>query len=656
MSTPVAVTRAVLRKELATLWTSPVPWVAGAAFQAVLALLFVDQLQARVQAVVQPLFPIAGLLVVVAVPVLAMRAFAEERRSGNLDVLLAVPVPSLPLAVGKWAAAWLTSMAVVVPALALAGLTALWGSPDPGPIVTGFLGLALVAAVVTALGVLASACSSSQALAALVTILGALVLWFVGSATSGSSASRLLASVSLSARLQTFAAGGIDTADVAFFVAMTLLCVGGAALVVRRGRAPAVIVLLGVLVGLLAGTHHLADLTEGETLTLTPITRSVVDALHDDVRVTAFVARDDPARVATVSMLDRYERLSTHLDVSVVDPDDAPGEAKRLGVDPILGGVAIEGRGTVEVAGAPTEQEITSALARLVRGNDALVCESTGHGEIDIALPTYRTMSFDLLAASTIPAACDVVVVAGPQTDLGRAEAALGAWVDDDGKLLALLDPAADVSLDQVLSPYGVATRRGVVFEGDPNAVVNGDETSPIVRRYSSAHPIVHGLAPTYFPGVQAVTVDDTVLAPGLTVSRLADTSEVSYLETAPLEPSFDPKDDLGGPVTIAVAADQSRIVSEEEVARTRIVVVGDVDFATSAFVGAAANARFLAQTIGWLALDDDLIPLSSNLPQDRPLRLTDARLAYARLLGIGAIPGLFLVGGAIVWAARRRR
>ena len=155
-------TRAVLRKELATLWTSPVPWVAGAALQAVLALLFVDQLQGRGQAVVQPLFPIAGLLVVVAVPVLAMRAFAEEKRTGNLDVMLAAPVPTLPLAVGKWAGAWLTALAILLPSLALAGLTALWGNPDPGPIVSGFLGLALLAGAVAAMGVLASAATSSH--------------------------------------------------------------------------------------------------------------------------------------------------------------------------------------------------------------------------------------------------------------------------------------------------------------------------------------------------------------------------------------------------------------------------------------------------------------------------------------------------------------
>ncbi|HEX4906735.1 MAG TPA: Gldg family protein, partial [Acidimicrobiales bacterium] len=419
----MTVTRAMLRKELATLWTSPVPWVAGAALQAVLAVLFVDQLQARSQAEVQPLFPIAGLLLVVTVPVLAMRAFAEEQRTGNLDVLLAMPVPALPLAVGKWLAVWLTSLAVLAPALALTGLTALWGEPDTGPIVTGFLGLALLTGAVAAIGLAASAATSSQALAALVTILGGLVLWFVGSATSGSSTARLLGALSLSERLRTFAAGGIDTADVTFFVGIAVLGMLVAALLVRTSPVTILAVVIVLLVTVWgSGRHTLTDLTEHETLTLTPITADVVAAVDDDVEITAFIRRGDPVRVQTVTLLDRYARLSRHIEVDVVDPVDSPGEVRRLGIDPVLGGVAVQRGGDVELAAGPTEQDITSALARLVRGNDALLCLVTGHGEADIVVPTYDVREIDLLADETIPSACTVVVVAGPQSELGDAE------------------------------------------------------------------------------------------------------------------------------------------------------------------------------------------------------------------------------------------
>jgi hypothetical protein len=335
---------------------------------------------------------------------------------------------------------------------------------------------------------------------------------------------------------------------------------------------------------------------------------------------------------------------------------------RRFGIDPTLGGVVVQRGDEVELAAGATEQDITSAVARVLREHSPLVCFATGHGEIELRRAEqllvsagYTIAHEDLLADPVIMGRCAAVIVAGPQQPLGDAEDELAAWMQDDGKAMVLLDPVADVDLGPVLEPLGLGVKRGVVFEGDPGSVVGGDEASPIVRRYSSAHPIVRGVPPTYFPGVQEVTVDDARPVPGLTVSRLADTSEVSYLETEPLTPRFDDGVDTGGPITIAAAADRSR-VEGEAVRRARLVVVGDVDFVSDEFVDAGANGRFFLQAVGWLTLDDELIPLSANLPEDRPLRLTDARVTYARLLGIGGIPALFLVGAGLVWAVRRRR
>ena len=107
--------RAVAGKELTVLWSSPVPYVVGALFQGVLAALFVDQLHAREQAVVQPLFPLAGFLLLLTVPIITMRSFAEEARTGTLDLLQAAPVPPSPLVAGKWLAGWLTTLAMLLP-------------------------------------------------------------------------------------------------------------------------------------------------------------------------------------------------------------------------------------------------------------------------------------------------------------------------------------------------------------------------------------------------------------------------------------------------------------------------------------------------------------------------------------------------------------
>lgn len=432
----------------------------------------------------------------------------------------------------------------------------------------------------------------------------------------------------------------------------------------RMVRASLALVVI-VALGWMASTRHsLHDLTAEKTLTLTPQTRSIIDRVDDDVDITVFVRPDDPTRVPAASLLDRYRKLNRHIDWEVRDPDTSPGEVERLGVDPFLGGVAAQSGDDVVVVPSATEPDITAALARLFSGRETVVCLTTGHGEdqLDQARSMlnqegYLVDDVDLLTGGDVDEDCTVVVVAGPAERLGEGERALAEWLDDDGKLLLLADPVADADFSAVLGPYGLELVRGLVFEGDADSVIGGDITAPVVRVYSSANPIVRNLAPTYFPGVQAIEVDDSFeeRSPGLTNSRLADSSGTSYLETEPVEAEFDPEVDAPGPLTVAASADHSR-VDGDEIIRNRVVVVGDVDFATDRFLGEAANATFLLRAVAWLAEGDDVAAISPNLPSDRPLRLTDGRITYARLLTVGVIPALFLVAGGLVWAVRRQR
>lgn len=437
--------------------------------------------------------------------------------------------------------------------------------------------------------------------------------------------------------------------------------------VARTAAALAVVVAVVVVAD---ANRRLVDLTDDQTLTLTAQTRDVLDVLDRDVDVTVVMRRDEPGRVEAVSLLDRYRRLNDHIGVDVVDPDEAPGTVRRLGVDPLVGGVALTVGERAEVVPTATEGDLTGALARLLRDDEVVVCVSTGHGErgLDgsggdgigdaaglLERDGYTVVESDLLADPEVPERCSVLLVAAPQAALvPSAERAVRDWLAADGRLLLLTDPVSEHAPDALVADLGITVERGVVFEGDAANVVAGDVASPIVSRYRSASPVVRRLAPTYFPGVQAVVVTEPDVD-GLTTTALADTSEASYLERQPLQPEFDPDVDIGGPITVAAAADRSR-VDGPDVERTRAVVVGDVDFATDAFVREAGNAQFLRQATSWLAETEDLVALSPNLPADRPLRLTDQRVRYAYVLSVGLVPMGFLIAGGLVWLARRRR
>ena len=228
--------RTIARKDLVALWASPVPYIVGAVFQAVVGVLMVNQLQVRDQAVLQPLFPIAGFLLILVVPVLTMRAIAEEDRTGNLDLLLLVPVRPLRIVIAKWIAAWLTTLVVLAPAASFALFVGLWGSPDWGPLISGFAGLALLAAALGGLGVLASASTESQPIAAVAALFASAVAWFAHVGDEAAGDAGLLAAISLSERLRLFAGGAIDTADVIFYVALTVASLLVAAQVIELRR------------------------------------------------------------------------------------------------------------------------------------------------------------------------------------------------------------------------------------------------------------------------------------------------------------------------------------------------------------------------------------------------------------------------------------
>lgn len=668
-------TRATLRKELVSLWTSPVPYVVCALVNVAVGVLFIGTLRARQQAVFQPMVPLAGFLLLAVAPALSMRTIAEETRSGTLDVLLVSRVGIGRLVVAKWLAATVTLVALFSPIAVHAVLLMWWGEPDTAPMLTGLLGLVLLAGAATAVGVAASSLTSSLPVAAMGAFVVTLLGWFIQPSPASATLRSLSARLSISERVRGVAGGAIDTGAVSFFVAVTAACLLVSAVAVARRRsgpprrtAALVIALVVVIVvgqGWIDDHSRLIDLTSGRSLSLSSETKALLRDLPAPLEITAFIDGQAPGRVDAVALLDRYERTNRKVGARVLDPADRPGELQRLGIDATFGGVALELDGEIERAAAVTEQDVTAAIARLRRGELPRVCLTSGHGELDpsstlsnglsraVGLLTdngYDVGTVDLLGASAVPPDCGAVLVVGPASPLGDAAEVLKRWYEDDGRLLVLAESDFDAGLDALLAGSGLSLTGGVVAEGDPESVIEGDPTAPIIRRYSSGNPVVRNLPPTFLVGTGGVDVDDTEVS-GRTINRLADTSASSLLVD---DASADASTARPGPITVMAAVDESANIGGT-VHRRRMVVVADADFLTNAFVDQAGNARLLVQAVDWLTVDDSLVSITSNLAEPRPLELTDARRSYALALTAGIVPALALLAGALVWALRRR-
>jgi len=172
------------------------------------------------RAVVSPALHAQTALVGVLVPLLTMRALAEEKRQGTMELLLTAPLTHVSLTLGKW----LGALAVACVAIALTigqplALIAL-AAPDPGPLLTGYMGLFLVAASFTALGLLASALTESPVVAAFlgfVFVAATIACGIVGT-TMSTNAGTALAWLSPLVHYDSLAVGLVDTRDLAFYL------------------------------------------------------------------------------------------------------------------------------------------------------------------------------------------------------------------------------------------------------------------------------------------------------------------------------------------------------------------------------------------------------------------------------------------------------
>ena len=215
----------LLGKELRALFYSPIAYIIIAVFLVLMGYSFTLTLFLnKFATLIHIFFQSAGLLFLL-IPIITMRLFAEERKAGTLELLLTAPVRESQVVLAKYVA----SMAVVLAMIALTGaygiVLAAFGSPDLGPIYSGYIGLALLASTLVSLGLIVSALTSNQVVAAIVTIGISFLLWTIDSLAGmmPEGLERILISLSLLAHFTPFATGALYTSDVGFFVSTTLL-------------------------------------------------------------------------------------------------------------------------------------------------------------------------------------------------------------------------------------------------------------------------------------------------------------------------------------------------------------------------------------------------------------------------------------------------
>ena len=215
----------LLLKEEKALFSSPIAYAVMTVFLLLMSYSFTLTLFLSHQPSLVHIFFQMFVLFMLTVPLITMRLLAEERKLRTIEVLLTSPVTELDIVLAKFVA----SMSLIVIQLMLSGsyavVLAIYGDPDWGPIYSGYLGLLLLGAALVGVGLLASALTSNQMIAALVSLSLFLLLWIIDSFgyLLPSPFDALAVNLSLSVHFKPFAVGSVYLSDVGFFLSVTLL-------------------------------------------------------------------------------------------------------------------------------------------------------------------------------------------------------------------------------------------------------------------------------------------------------------------------------------------------------------------------------------------------------------------------------------------------
>ena len=424
-------------------------------------------------------------------------------------------------------------------------------------------------------------------------------------------------------------------------------------------------------------TNRRFDLTPTHGLSLSPVTEKVVKEITEPLTVTAFFRRGQ--REAIAALLKRIETANPHVHSELFDLDRYPDRARSLGVTQ-YGQAAVEYHGRRAVVAAQPEEELAGGILRVLRGKGRRLLFTSGHGErspgggpdsfgrltSDLQAESYEPDGLSLIDGP-VPSDADLVIVAGPQHDFLPLELdALAEYVKGGGGLLLLLEPGPLPNLSRFLASMGIRLGDDFVVDKE-RKLVGTDGLAAIVELFKRGNPITDPSASQIESGVvlpSARTVDVIGAVPGVDAQSIARTADTAWAMADPArarrgeEPSA-ATHDVAGSASVMVMAEVGQ--ASDGHGRGRVVVVGDADFASDAYLDLLGNRDLAMNAVAWVAGEETLAgERRKDVPEIfrpySPLVVTDRAGRWILLTAAVVQPGLVLLLGVAVVVVRRRR
>ncbi|MEP7364583.1 MAG: GldG family protein [Acidobacteriota bacterium] len=437
------------------------------------------------------------------------------------------------------------------------------------------------------------------------------------------------------------------------------------------------LVIIGVLgvANFLAQRHNKSfDTTSNKKYSLSDQTEKIVKGLKTDAKITYFDKQSSFG--SAKDLLDRYDTMSPKLTVDYIDPDKNP-QAARANAVSRYGTIYVDVNGKREEAKSLSEEEVSGAFIRALKGGKRTVCAVGGSGEHSLESTdrsgfsqlkelleknNYQVQPISLIEKPEVPKFCTIVMVGGPRFDyLPPAVAAIKSFVEGGGRALFMLDPplklgkeevSENAALTAVLKDWGVTLNADLVLDTSGIGQIFGFSAAvPLVASYES-HQIVKDLreVTTAFPMSRSI---DSANGAKTTVEKLFSTSAKSFATSRLDKPEIeiDPSKDKKGPFALGVAGTYNTGNANQP---GLFVVVGSSQWASNSILRFNGNSDLLMNMMNWLSSDNDLISIRPKDPENRPLSMNASQMRVVFFASVLFLPLAIVFAGVSVWWRRR--
>ena len=440
-------------------------------------------------------------------------------------------------------------------------------------------------------------------------------------------------------------------------------------------------------------SHYLAnnsnsrwDVTQDKQHTLSNNTQEYVSTLANEVQLTALHVGVPPKYL--LDLFKEYERVSMGvIKTEIIDPIEQIAYAAKFG-----NAINVDERKVIVQSGnnrkdvdftlnVLSEDKLTNAIASVSRA-PRTVYFLTGHGEYSISnieftgLSKFKQLLSDnnitsktlmLGISQSIPADCDVLIIAGPKTQLSlNEETVISDYLTKGGDALFLIEQTLvttpnnplsaqqlqkNPSLNTILNQWGLDVQSDIVV--DLTNHIGGDVGSPATKNYQRHAALTEGLDYTFYVRPRSIHVlpqRRASIKHAVIVSTAS--TENSWAETnRTLDIQFDPSTDTAGPIPFAyvVIEEKNDALAGDKLSDTRLIVFTDADFLSNVYIEQYSNAQMGLNLVNWLAELDYKTFISAKEIKVERLDLTSQQKRQVIVI-LFLLPFFLVIAGLVVW------